>query len=385
LRLVLRRPGRHRVPRRSLTVALTLLLGVLAPGLASAPAHADPQGTIASKTAEAKRLEAAIEANGTRISILDEQYNDTRLQIERANAGLADAEARIASAKRQSAHLHGMLQGRAALLYTQAGSRTPFPELDATNIQELGSLTKYSDAAAQRDDNLISDLSQARELLNERQDELNQAKAKAVAQEKALDSQRTSLENAQAKQQDLLSQVKGELATLVKQEQRRREAAAAAAARAAFAARSAQSASTGGGSSSSGGGSHFAPSAPDPNVPAPSGGAATAIATARAQLGKPYVYAAAGPNSFDCSGLTMFAWASAGVSLPHSSGAQFASLPHVAQSQLAPGDLVFFGSPIHHVGMYLGGGMMIHAPQTGDVVKISAVWRSDYAGAARPG
>jgi cell wall-associated NlpC family hydrolase len=382
LRLVLRRPGRRRVPRRSLLVALSLLLGALAPGLASAPAHADPQGTIASKTAEAKRLEAAIEANGTRISILDEQYNDTRLQIEQANAGLADAEARIASAKRQSAHLHGMLQGRAALLYTQAGSRTPFPELDATNIQELGSLTKYSDAAAQRDDNLISDLSQARELLNERQDELNQAKAKAVAQEKALDAQRASLENAQSKQQDLLSQVKGELATLVKQEQRRREAAAAAAARAAFAARSSQSSSSSGGSSSGGG--NFSPSAPDPNVPAPSGGAQTAINTARAQLGKPYRYAGAGPDTFDCSGLTMYAWASAGVSLPHSSQAQFASLPHVAQSQLAPGDLVFFGSPIHHVGMYLGGGMMIHAPQTGDVVKISAVWRSDYAGAARP-
>jgi cell wall-associated NlpC family hydrolase len=80
----------------------------------------------------------------------------------------------------------------------------------------------------------------------------------------------------------------------------------------------------------------------------------------------------------------MYAWASAGVSLPHSSQAQFASLPHVSEAQLAPGDLVFFGSPIHHVGMYLGGGMMIHAPQTGDVVKISAVWRSDYAGAARP-
>jgi peptidoglycan DL-endopeptidase CwlO len=383
LRLVLRRPGRHRVSRRTLPVVLSLLLGALAPGLASAPAHADPQGTIASKAAEAKRLEAAIEANGTRISILDEQYNDTRLQIEQANAGLADAEVRIASAKRQSSHLHGMLQGRAAMLYTQAGSRSPFPELDASNIQELGSLTKYSDAAAQRDDNLIDDLSQARELLNERQDELNKAKAKAVAQEKALDAQRSSIEAAQAKQQDLLSQVKGELATLVKQEQRRREAAAAAAARAAFAARSSQSSSSSGGSSSGGG--HFAPSAPDPNLPAPSGGAATAIATARAQLGKPYVYAAAGPNSFDCSGLTMFAWASAGVSLPHSSAAQYASLPHVSQDQLAPGDLVFYGSPIHHVGMYLGGGMYIHAPQTGDVVKISPYMRSDFAGAARPG
>jgi cell wall-associated NlpC family hydrolase len=81
----------------------------------------------------------------------------------------------------------------------------------------------------------------------------------------------------------------------------------------------------------------------------------------------------------------MYSWAAAGVSLPHSSRAQYAVLPHVPMDALAPGDLVFYGSPIHHVGIYIGGGQYINAPQTGDVVKVASIYRSDYAGAGRPG
>jgi cell wall-associated NlpC family hydrolase len=80
----------------------------------------------------------------------------------------------------------------------------------------------------------------------------------------------------------------------------------------------------------------------------------------------------------------MWAWARGGVSLPHSSQAQYDSIPHVAQSDVQPGDLVFFGSPIHHVGIYIGGGQMISAPHTGDVVKIQDAFRSDFVGAGRP-
>jgi cell wall-associated NlpC family hydrolase len=109
--------------------------------------------------------------------------------------------------------------------------------------------------------------------------------------------------------------------------------------------------------------------------------ASVAIQEAYRQLGKPYRWGAEGPNSYDCSGLMMWAWGKAGVSLPHSSRAQFNAGFHV--SDLQPGDLVFFGSPIHHVGMYVGNGQMVHAPQTGDVVKISSMQRSDYAGAVR--
>lgn len=113
------------------------------------------------------------------------------------------------------------------------------------------------------------------------------------------------------------------------------------------------------------------------------GNARIALQTAYAQLGKPYVWGAAGPNSFDCSGLTMYAWAAAGVSLPHSSRMQFNSGPHVARSALQPGDLVFFYSPIHHVGMYVGNNQMIHASTYGQPVQISPLV-SSYVGAVRP-
>ncbi|MGB9377423.1 MAG: NlpC/P60 family protein [Mycobacteriales bacterium] len=113
------------------------------------------------------------------------------------------------------------------------------------------------------------------------------------------------------------------------------------------------------------------------------GNARVALQAAYNQLGKPYSWGAAGPNSFDCSGLTMFAWGKAGVSLPHSSRMQYSYGHKVARADLQPGDLVFAGSPIHHVGMYVGNGKMIHAPQQGDVVRIAPLM-SDYVGAVRP-
>lgn len=116
------------------------------------------------------------------------------------------------------------------------------------------------------------------------------------------------------------------------------------------------------------------------NLPAPSPKAAVAIEFARAQLGKPYKYAATGPSSYDCSGLTMRAWGAAGVSMPHFSGAQVNMFPSVPLNALQPGDLVFRPG---HIGLYIGNGLMIHAPQTGDVVKIAPIRKITKA--ARPG
>ncbi|MPQ99043.1 hypothetical protein GB931_14155 [Modestobacter sp. I12A-02628] len=90
-----------------------------------------------------------------------------------------------------------------------------------------------------------------------------------------------------------------------------------------------------------------------------------------AQRGKPYVWAGSGPGSFDCSGLTQFAYAAAGISLPHSSRAQSTIGAPVARADLQPGDLVFFYSPVGHVGVYIGNGQIVHAPTRGDVVKVS--------------
>jgi cell wall-associated NlpC family hydrolase len=120
------------------------------------------------------------------------------------------------------------------------------------------------------------------------------------------------------------------------------------------------------------------------DVPA-SGRAGAAISYAMAQVGDAYVYGAAGESAFDCSGLTMRAWAQAGVSLPHSSSAQFSSGPRVAESDLRPGDLVFYYSPISHVGMYIGNGLIVNALNPGAGVRVSELHSMPYVGAVRPG
>lgn len=115
------------------------------------------------------------------------------------------------------------------------------------------------------------------------------------------------------------------------------------------------------------------------------GAAGTAVRTACAQIGDPYVFGAVGPNSFDCSGLTQFAWAEAGVSLTHYTGAQWTEGTAVSRSNARPGDLVFFYSDQHHVGMYVGNGLMVHASRTGVPVKMASIDNMPIAGFRRVG
>ena len=128
-------------------------------------------------------------------------------------------------------------------------------------------------------------------------------------------------------------------------------------------------------------GLEFTPPSP---LPAPLGTTPVALAWAFSELGKPYVWGATGPDTFDCSGLTQYAWHQAGVDIPRIAADQDTWSVPVPLSQLLPGDLVFFGkSDIHHVGIYIGDGLMINAPHTGDVVRVSSIWWSDLAGFGR--
>ena len=116
-----------------------------------------------------------------------------------------------------------------------------------------------------------------------------------------------------------------------------------------------------------------------------SGAAQKAVQTALAQIGDPYVWAAAGPDQFDCSGLTSYAWASAGVSIPHSSSQQYGYGTHISRSQVRAGDLVFFYSPISHVGIAINNEQMVHASTFGVPVKIANIDSSPFVGATRLG
>jgi cell wall-associated NlpC family hydrolase len=325
---------------------------------------ASPQADLAAKTAQAKALQAKIDANTSRADDLDEQLVQAQDAVAQANSQIATTERGIASAQANTARLRVELGGRAAKLYMGAGNVDPF-QIDATDVRELGARAQYSAAAAQQDQNLLDQLRISQEQLGIQEKTLVAQKSEAQSHQNSVEAAQTELQNLTNQQQQLLGQVKGQMATLVKQVQQEQAAAQQAAARARFSQPSA-----------GGHGVYVDPG----TIPAPSGGAAAAVSYAYAQLGKPYIYAGVGPAGYDCSGLTMMAWAQGGVAMAHGSQSQYDSFPHVPISQLQPGDLVFFGvsGPAnHHVGLVVGGGMMIDAPHTGAYVEKVSYMRPD--------
>lgn len=335
---------------------------------------------IDAKRKQAQALEASISANGERISALAEQLNGARFRVTQAQAGIAEAQRRTEAAQAETRRISALLSNRAATIYKGATTGSPLQATNVKKVNEIGIKSKYASAAATHDDALLEMLQRSREALAVQQAALERQKAAAAAERDKVSNAQAQVAAANAQQQRLLGQVKGEIATLVAQEQARREAAARAAALRSVA----PAPATGRAGSSTPPRTRTGNPELFPNIPAPSPGAATAIAFARAQLGKPYRYATSGPNTYDCSGLTMAAWGAAGVRLPHFSGAQYSMLPHVPLSAIQPGDLVFYGpGGANHVSLYIGGGMVITAPQTGDVVKISPL--RPPMGVGRPG
>ena len=342
-------------------LALAVALGLaLASTTVVLPAGASPQGDLASKTAQAQRLEAQI----------------------------VTAERGIASARQQESELRTRLGGRAALLYMGAGSTDPLG-IDATNVQELGARAKYGEAAAESDNRMIDQLTILDEQLRGQTQALEKQKSAAQKQQDEADAARREVEKISGQMEQLLRSTKADIVTLANRIEQQRLAAQVAAVKARLQAQAAQEAaaarSAAARAAANTGAVGVLPSTGNTgvdlsNLPAPSAGAAAAVAYVRAQLGKPYVYAGTGPGSFDCSGLTMMAWAQGGVSMTHGSQAQYDAFPHVPISQLQPGDLVFFGSSgptNHHVGMVVGPGLMIDAPHTGAFVQLVSYYRPD--------
>lgn len=353
-------------------VAALLAFGALTPLGASG-------STIDSKKAEAAQLEAEIQANGDKIAALGEQYNGAVLAYNNATAAVVEAHRLLVTAQRSAGKLSSLVSIRAAVLYQGAQDPTSIiPSTNITSVNELSVRTKYGALATNNDEQLIAELQRSQQDLRLERQRLDKRVAAAKGKRDFISLARSQVEQANANEQQLLSQVKGELATLIAQ----RQAQLAAQVKASLEALARAASNQGGGStvpSSSVGGDQI------PSLPAPSGRAGAAIAFAEAQLGKPYRYAATGPGSYDCSGLTMMAWAAAGVSMAHYSGAQYQSFPHVPLNQLEPGDLLFWGpGGSEHVAMYIGGGLQIAATHTGDYVRIQPEG-SNPIGAARPG
>jgi cell wall-associated NlpC family hydrolase len=339
---------------------------VVAPGVAIA----DP---ISDKKAQAADLDAQINANAEKLSALNEQINSAQNQLDEANAAIYTADMLVAAAQAKTRELRAEVAERAAAVYTQSGSNSGVEELDSQNAQDLSTRQKYSSLAAQRDKEIVTQLAHAKEQVALRKADAEKARQAAQEQQDAVQAQKDKLNEGQAELVQLQSKVTGELAVLVQQAEQERQAREAEQARAAYAAQVAAAADArntiGLGSTISG------------TPPPTSGEVGAVLAYAYAQLGKPYCYAGTGPDCFDCSGLSMMAWAQAGVKMSHGSYDQMQSFPAVSMDQLQPGDLVFWDG---HVGIYVGDGSVLHAPHTGTVVQITPIW-SGVIGAVRPG
>jgi cell wall-associated NlpC family hydrolase len=286
--------------------------------------------------------------------MLVEEYAQAKLALNAAAQRSAVARARVRAAQVQLDAVRRSMSAVAAAAY-RSGGADQFVQLVSTSTPQT-----FLDRASSLDRIAAGQSAQlaAAATARHRLDAAGRDAAREAATQQAV---ARKLAADKATIQDLLDQQQRLLGSL-KADQRR----ALEAARRAAAARASRSRSF-----------------PTYNGPA-SGRARVAVAEAYRKLGSPYQWGAAGPSRFDCSGLTMWVWGKAGVSLPHSSQAQYGSGRHVSRGDLQPGDLVFYGSPIHHVGIYIGGGRMISAPHSGDVVKIQDAFRSDYTGAVRP-
>jgi cell wall-associated NlpC family hydrolase len=336
--------NRVRLARGALALLIMLCASVTSASLSSAaPSQEDVQAA-----------KQKLDALNQRLGILVEQYDQEQVKLQEIESRLASTRAEAAKAQETALAAMVDLNERAARAYQGVGSELEML-LGASSFAEFSDRLEFMGNIAQADADLANRAATAQQ----------QAKWLAAKLSDALAEQRELVASLQQKQTEIrrgIDQAKSLYDSLNRQYHD-----ALAAQRAASA--SAYSIS------------------PPPGGPPPAlnANAQAALDAAYSMIGVPYQFGGSSPETgFDCSGFTMWAWAHAGVSLPHSSEMQYAVLPHVAQSDLQPGDLVFFYSPIHHVGMYVGGGRMIDSPHTGTVVQVRAVEWSVYVGAARP-
>ncbi|HLL09374.1 MAG TPA: NlpC/P60 family protein [Nocardioidaceae bacterium] len=383
--------GRGRVAVASAVAAATALAMMVAPSYAdhgdrSTPheraqqGQAHPPPSIGALARQVERLHHEAEQ-------ASERYNTVRAQLEQAHQRLARVRADVADRQVTVATLHEGLAAQAVASFQGASLSTTVRLVAADDPDEfLTGLVTMESVTSDRAAMLASYRQQVRELSARRSRVHAQVAAITAAQRQA-SVERVALNQKAAQAEKLLSRLREEqrqarleqrrqerqdARQLARQEARREAAAqASAAANAAAPSRSVTR----------------APATPAPApAPAPSSGrGAAAVSFALAQLGDAYVYGATGPDAWDCSGLTMGAWAAAGVSIPHSSSMQTGVGPSVSTAALQPGDLVFYYSPISHVALYIGNGQVVHAANPSKPVEVVPLTAMPIAMAVRPG
>ncbi|MFB4320154.1 NlpC/P60 family protein [Actinomadura sp. 21ATH] len=317
----LARPGTARAGALAAAVAAASLVAVPA-----VPAHADPEPSAKELQAEAHKLADQLER-------LTEQYNGLRVKLQQSQRA---AKVAADNAKRQEESLRGVREkvgSLAATSYMQGGTDPTVSFLAAQDPQAMLDQAATLRYFAEQDGTRAASMLKAMQAAQ-------RARKSAEDRSKQVEKLRGDLDRQREKVTTLYEKVRGRL---VKKD----------------------------------------PSQLAKLPVVGTGKAAQALRLAMGKIGRPYVWGAAGPNSFDCSGLIMWAYGKVGISLPHYTGSQWNAGTHISRDQMQPGDLVFFYNDLHHVGMYVGDGKMLHAPQTGDVVKIAPIGGRPFAGAVR--
>ncbi len=402
-----------------------LVRGALAIAVAlgtTSAAIAAPKDEIRSKRAQAVEARGQVEALGMRLESAVERYNSAQAELGDVRTAIAANENAIAIVRGSVRRAKSALAERLVIEYRSGDPDAIAALLGARSLGEMLGQVSMMRLASRQTSRIIGDLLSAQRELTRREKQLEVDRRRAATLVAQRSAAKAELERGLATQRNLVRGLESEIAQLQREERARQRRIAAEAERRLAAQRAAEraaaavdpglggsgsgagssdgnSGSGGGGSGSSGGGgSAGGGSAP---IPPPASGSlgGRAVAAAMRYLGTPYSWGggnAGGPSrgigrgagtvGFDCSGLTLYAYAQVGIGLGHFTGTQWNSGQRISRmGDLAVGDLVFFGSDLGHMGMYIGGGQMIHAPQTGDVVKISTITSGSYASRFRGG
>jgi cell wall-associated NlpC family hydrolase len=323
------------------------LLAVVGSLFVTAPAQAAP--------ATSTEMAEVIAARGHELEVISEQFNEARValaaQQESATAAIATMEKATAELAAAQQHVRGL----ARTAYTGEGLGSFQALLTSDSADSFVDRMATLQLVAGHQSGILERAASASVAAAQAQATAQQAAAEAQAQYDAVAAQQAAL-------QAQVDQYRAAFEQLTAQEKQAAIASHGVDDRASRAERDAAPASG--------------------PVMASSDAVQTAVEAAMGQRGKPYVWAAGGPSSFDCSGLTSYAFRAAGINLPHSSLSQSRMGQEVSRDQLQPGDLVFFYSPVSHVGIYIGNGQMVHAPTSGDVVKVAPLM-SGFSGARR--